>query len=37
MSPDRRSVGWWAYQIVAAACIAGGLGTVLAILYGALS
>lgn len=37
MNRYRRSFGWWAYQLVAAACIAGGLGTVLVILYGALS
>jgi len=28
---------WWAEQILAAACIAGGLTTILLVLYGAFS
>jgi hypothetical protein len=37
MNRYRRPLSWWLYEIAAAACIAGGLGGVLAILYGLLS
>lgn len=30
----KRSLGWWLYQLVAAACIAGGLSVILLVLMG---
>lgn len=29
-----RSLAWWIYQLVAAACIAGGLGVIIGVLMG---